>query len=49
VHELTHNLLCHLPIPLWLNEGLAVLIEQTVTQKPFVMVRGHLMANDGTG
>jgi hypothetical protein len=39
VHELTHNLLCHLPIPLWLNEGLAVLIEQTVTQKPFVLNR----------
>jgi len=33
VHELTHNLLCHLPIPLWLNEGLAVVIESRVTQR----------------
>jgi hypothetical protein len=28
VHELVHNLLCHLPIPSWLNEGLAVTIER---------------------
>jgi hypothetical protein len=27
-HELVHNLLCHLPIPTWLNEGLAVAIER---------------------
>jgi len=39
VHELAHNLLCHLPMPLWLNEGLAVLMEQTVTRKPFVIDR----------
>jgi hypothetical protein len=28
VHELTHSCLSHLPIPLWLNEGLAVNTEQ---------------------
>lgn len=28
VHELTHALLSHLPIPTWLNEGLAVNTEQ---------------------
>ncbi|HEX3623995.1 MAG TPA: hypothetical protein VH280_01070 [Verrucomicrobiae bacterium] len=27
VHELCHNLLCHLSIPLWLNEGIAVAVE----------------------
>lgn len=30
-HELTHALLAHLPIPLWLNEGLAVNIEDHLT------------------
>jgi len=28
VHELTHNYLAHLPLPLWLNEGIAVNVEQ---------------------
>jgi hypothetical protein len=39
VHELSHNLLCHLPIPLWLNEGLAVLIEGQVARRGFIMSR----------
>jgi hypothetical protein len=39
VHELTHNLLCHLPIPLWLNEGLAVVIEGQVARQGFIMSR----------
>jgi hypothetical protein len=30
-HELTHNLLCHLTIPLWLNEGLAKQVEHRVS------------------
>lgn len=30
-HEMTHALLSHLPIPLWLNEGLAVGIENFLT------------------
>jgi len=31
VHEMTHGCLAHLPIPLWLNEGLAVNTEQRLT------------------
>jgi len=30
-HELTHALLTHLPIPAWLNEGIAVTIENMIT------------------
>jgi len=30
-HEMTHSCLAHLPIPLWLNEGLAVNTEQRLT------------------
>ena len=30
VHELTHACLVHLPIPLWLNEGVAVLMEDVL-------------------
>ncbi len=37
VHELAHNLLCHLRIPLWLNEGLAVVIEDQVTRRGLIM------------
>ena len=32
-HELVHNLLCHLRIPLWLNEGLAVVIQRRVSRQ----------------
>jgi len=39
VHELTHNLLCHLPLPLWLNEGLAVMTEALVGQQRFMVTR----------
>lgn len=27
-HELCHNLVCHLPIPLWLNEGIATFVQR---------------------
>lgn len=30
-HEMTHALLSHLPIPTWLNEGIAVSIENMIT------------------
>ncbi|MEW8232770.1 MAG: hypothetical protein AB2745_20785 [Candidatus Thiodiazotropha endolucinida] len=30
-HEMTHALLAHLPIPAWLNEGMAVSIENLIT------------------
>jgi len=39
VHELTHNLLCHLRIPVWLNEGLAQMIERIVKRRGFLMDR----------
>jgi hypothetical protein len=29
-HELTHAMLCHLPLPLWLNEGVTQLLEDIV-------------------
>jgi len=28
-HELTHNSLVHLPLPLWLNEGVALVLDRT--------------------
>ncbi len=31
VHELAHNLLTHLPLPLWLNEALAMAFERDLT------------------
>jgi hypothetical protein len=35
IHELVHNLLCHLRVPPWLNEGLAMEIERRVQRHPF--------------
>lgn len=37
VHELVHNLLAHLHLPLWLNEGLAVVIERKIGRWPFLL------------
>jgi hypothetical protein len=34
VHEMTHACLSHLPIPAWLNEGLAVNTERRLTPRP---------------
>lgn len=34
-HELTHALLAHLPIPLWLNEGLAVGMENLLSHSRY--------------
>lgn len=34
-HELTHNCLGHLPIPLWLDEGLAQSVTDFVSHRPF--------------
>lgn len=31
VHEMTHSCLSHLPLPLWLNEGMAVTVERVFT------------------
>jgi hypothetical protein len=35
VHELTHACLGHLPIPLWLNEGIAVFMEEKLAGNDF--------------
>lgn len=34
VHELTHDCLAHLPIPLWLNEGVAVTLQKAIAPLP---------------
>lgn len=39
IHELVHNLLAHLPLPLWLNEGVAVIIERAIERRPFLLDR----------
>lgn len=39
VHELTHACLAHLPIPLWLNEGLAVLMEEALAGNQLILDR----------
>jgi hypothetical protein len=33
-HELTHNCVVHLPLPLWLNEGLAGMFQRAVATTP---------------
>jgi hypothetical protein len=37
VHELVHNLLGHLRLPRWLNEGLAMVIESRLSPVPFLL------------
>jgi len=39
-HELTHHCLGHLPIPLWLNEGVAQMLPKVVSQ-PYVPAAHH--------
>lgn len=40
VHELVHDCISHLPLPLWLNEGITQLLEyQLVSWRPFVLDR----------
>jgi hypothetical protein len=34
IHELTHDCLAHLPIPVWLNEGVAVSLERAIGPPP---------------
>jgi hypothetical protein len=40
-HELTHNCLRHLPIPGWLNEGLAKTVESALTCGPLLTMRSE--------
>lgn len=34
VHELTHDCLSHVPLPLWLNEGVAVTLQKAIAPPP---------------
>jgi len=34
IHELTHDCLAHLPLPLWLNEGVAVTLQKAIAPPP---------------
>jgi hypothetical protein len=43
VHELTHNLLCNLPLPAWLNEGLAMTFENTLLGVPLPLLNAELV------
>lgn len=42
-HEMTHSCLSHLPIPAWLNEGLAVNTEQRLSPPPPPILTPHQM------
>lgn len=42
-HEMTHACLGHLPIPAWLNEGLAVNTERRLTPRPSSNITPHQM------
>ena len=42
-HEMTHSCLSHLPIPAWLNEGLAVNTEQRLSTPPPTILTPHQM------
>ena len=43
-HEMTHALLAHLPIPAWLNEGMAVTIENMITGSAPLMMDDQMYA-----
>lgn len=43
VHELTHACLSHLPIPTWLNEGLAVLMEDVLAGQGLILNKEMLL------
>jgi hypothetical protein len=34
IHELTHDCLAHLPLPVWLNEGVAVTLQKAIAPPP---------------
>jgi hypothetical protein len=43
-HELTHATTYHLPLPMWLSEGLAMNIERTITGEPPVLASHELVS-----
>lgn len=44
VHELTHDCLSHLPLPLWLNEGVAETMRRAIAPPPRAMGQGEQSA-----
>lgn len=46
VHELTHECLAHLPLPQWLNEGVAVTLQNAIAPLGFIHapIMGHDLA-----
>jgi hypothetical protein len=43
VHELCHNCVHHLPLPAWLNEGIAVTLERKISREIIVDLRAGIM------
>jgi tetratricopeptide (TPR) repeat protein len=41
-HELTHACLSHLPLPLWLNEGVTTIMEKTIFRETSIVVTHEL-------
>ena len=35
IHELTHDCLAHLPLPVWLNEGIAITLDKAIAPQGF--------------
>ena len=46
VHELCHNCIHHLPVPGWLNEGVAVTLERKISREIITDLRGGIMDAD---
>jgi len=42
-HELNHNLLRHLPLPLWLNEGITQVMEEIVVGSSYFSTDHHMV------
>ncbi|WP_302118776.1 hypothetical protein [Allorhodopirellula heiligendammensis] len=42
-HELNHNLLRHLPLPLWLNEGITQVMEDLVVGSSYFITDHHMV------
>ena len=43
-HEMNHALLSHLPLPLWLNEGVTQVMEDMVVESSYFMVDREILA-----
>jgi hypothetical protein len=43
VHELCHNAVHHLPVPAWLNEGVAVTLERKISREIIIDLRSGIL------